>query len=98
MALLLGFIVGEGVSPSRPSEWLGFLLFPVGISVGMILAWRNESLGGGITVGCLVAFYAVHLMTAAAFPRGWAWPVFAGPGFLFLLLSRLSRRPKVATV
>lgn len=95
VALVLAFIVGEGSHPSGPKEWLGFMFFPVGICVGLILAWRIESLGGSITVGCLVAFYVVRLTTAGAFPKGWAWLAFAAPGFLFLLSSHLSRRSRI---
>jgi hypothetical protein len=95
VALVLGFIVGEGFNPSGLNEWLGILFFPVGISVGMILAWWKAGLGGSITVGSLLAFYLVHLATAGTFPKGWAWVVFAAPGFLFLLSSHFSRRPRV---
>jgi len=95
VALVLGFIVGEGFNPSGLNEWLGVLLFPVGISIGMILAWWKEGLGGSITVGSLLAFYVVHLTTAGTFPKGWAWLAFAAPGFLFLLSSHLSRRPRM---
>jgi len=95
VALVLAFIVGEGDNPSGPNEWLGFLLFPFGISVGMILAWWKEGLGGSITTASLLAFYVVHLSTAGTFPKGWAWLAFAAPGFLFLLSSHLSRRPRI---
>ena len=95
VALVLGFIVGEGFNPSGLNEWLGVLLFPVGISIGMILAWWKEGLGGSITVGSLLAFYVVHLTTAGTFPKGWAWLAFAAPGFLFLLSSQLSRRSRI---
>lgn len=96
VGLVLAFIVGEGFNPSGPNEWLGVLFFPVGISVGMILAWWKEGLGGSITVGSLLAFYVVHLTTAGTLPKGWAWLAFAAPGFLFLLLSHASRRPRAA--
>jgi hypothetical protein len=95
--LILAFIVGEGSHPSGLNEWLGFLFFPVGISAGMIFAWWKESPGGSITVGSLLAFYVVHLTTAGTFPKGWAWLVFAAPGFLFLLSSHLSRRSRIAS-
>jgi hypothetical protein len=93
---VLAFIIGEGDNPSGPNEWLGFLFFPFGISVGMILAWWREGLGGSITVGSLLAFYVVRLMTAGTLPKGWAWLAFAAPGFLFLLSSYVSRRSKMA--
>jgi hypothetical protein len=94
IALILAFIVGEGSHPSGAHEWLEFLFFPVGISLGMILAWWRESFGGSITVGSLLAFYVAHLTIADTFPKGWAWLAFAAPGFLFLLSSHLSRRPR----
>jgi hypothetical protein len=96
VALVLGFIVGEGFNPSGLNEWLGVLFFPAGISIGMILAWWKEALGGSITVGSLLAFYVVHVATAGTLPRGWAWLVFAAPGFMFILLAYVSRRPKTA--
>jgi len=83
--IILLLCVGEGVHYTGPMQWLGFLFYPVGISIGMILAWRRECLGGGITVACLVVFYMIHLATAGVLPRGWGWLVLAAPGFLFLL-------------
>jgi hypothetical protein len=85
IALLLGFIVGEGVNPTTRGQLLGLLFFPFGISVGMIIGWWREGIGGIMTVGSLLVFYAIHLATAGALPRGWAWIAFAAPGFLFLL-------------
>jgi len=95
VALVLAFIVGERDNPSGLNEWLGFLFFPFGISVGMIISWWKEALGGCITVGSLLVFYMVRLTTAGMFPQGWAWLAFAAPGFLFLLSSFVSRRLKV---
>jgi len=94
VVLVLGFIVGEGLNPSGAAEWVGVLFFPLGISAGMILSWWKEGLGGAVTVGCLLAFYLEHVLTAGALPKGAAWILFAAPGFLFLLLSRVSRGPK----
>jgi hypothetical protein len=93
VTLVALFVIGEGFDPSEltPDEWLGFAFFPFGISLGMLLAWRREGLGGAITTGCLLAFYAVHRATAGSFPRGWAWFVFAAPGMLFLLCWLLAR-------
>ena len=99
VGLVLAFIIGEGLHPGRMTamEVLGFLFFPLGICVGMILAWWREGLGGGITVASLLAFYALHFATAGAFPKGLAWVVFAAPGFLFVLSWYLSRRSASST-
>ena len=87
VGLILAFLVGEGFHPSQITarEWLGLVFFPVGITVGMILAWWREGLGGAITVASLAVFYLIPLATAGALPKGWAFLVFAMPGFLFLL-------------
>jgi hypothetical protein len=95
IVLVLLFLVGEGFNPS-PKEWLGFLFFPVGICVGMVIAWWKEGAGGAITVASLLAFYGVHLGTAGRLPTGWAWLLFATPGFLFLLSWHLRRAGSVS--
>jgi len=97
IALVLAFIVGERSLPSAPREWLGFLFFPFGICVGMIVAWKKESLGGFITVASLLAAYLIHFATTGTLLKGWAWLAFAAPGSLFLLSSQLSRRARVRT-
>ncbi len=97
IGLILLFIIGEGINPTAPSEWLGLLFFPFGISLGMLLAWRKEGLGGIIAAGSILIFYGVHLATAGRFPKGWAWLAFAAPGFLFLLSWYLSRKTSIET-
>ena len=91
IVLVVGFLVGEGFHPSGANEWLGSLCFPLGVCAGMIVAWRRDRLGGMITVASLLLFYGIHLITADAFPRGWAWLAFAAPGFLFALSALASR-------
>jgi hypothetical protein len=94
IGLVILFIVGEGFNPTliKPAEWIGLLFFPVGISIGMILAWWQEGIGGSITVGSLVMFYIIHFATVGKFPNGWAWLVFTIPGFLFLLCWYRTRK------
>lgn len=84
ITLIVAFIAGEGVNASTPHEWLGLLFFPLGICLGMVMAWRREGAGGAITVVSLVIFYIIHVATTGAMPAGWAWLAFAAPGFLFL--------------
>ena len=92
IALVVAFSIGEGIELTTLWEWIGFVFFPVGVCAGMIVAWRSEILGGAITVGSLVVFYAIHYVSSGAFPQGFAWLVFAAPGFLFLAAAYLSRR------
>ena len=94
IAIILLFIIGEGFNPARVTagEWALFLCFPFAVVVGLIVAWRNEALGGMMAVGGLLGFYLTHAVLAAGhLPRGWAYLVFASPGFLFLLSAMLTR-------
>ena len=84
IVLVLLFLFGEPFNP-RGAEWLGLLLFPLGVCAGMVVAWWSEGLGGAITVVSLAAFYGLHFATAGRFPGGWAFLAFAAPGFLFVL-------------
>lgn len=89
-------LLSIGQMPPNRSEWIGFVLYPAGIVVGMVLAWWREGLGGTITVGSLLAFYALHFATAGTLPKGWAWLILAAPGLLFLWCWRRSQNASVA--
>lgn len=84
LLLILGFIIGEGIHFTRSVEALGFVFFPLGISIGMVVSWWRERLGGAITVSSLLAFYFLHFASTGRFPQGWAWLLFAFPGVLSL--------------
>ena len=92
IALLLMLFVGEGFHPSKIStnEWAGLLFFPIGVVIGMAIAWWKEGLGSVITVGSLIGFYLVWGYLMRNHIGGWWFLVFASPGFLFLLHSLLS--------
>jgi hypothetical protein len=98
IGIMLLFMAGEGFSKKfiKPVEWILFLFFPFGISVGMILSWWKEGIGGSIAVGSLLMFYAVHFIIEGKFPSGWAWLVFTIPGFLFLLFWYRTRKSRNA--
>lgn len=82
------FFVGERFEILRIAtrEWVGLLLFPLGVIVGFAVAWWNEGIGGTITIACLLGFYLVYgLLLRGNLNQGWAFIVFASPGLLFLL-------------
>jgi hypothetical protein len=84
---VLLFAIGEGLNLSHftARDLVLFIFFPLGVCVGMVVAWRWERLGGGLTVASLAAFYLIHRLASSGFPRGFAFMVMAAPGFLFLL-------------
>lgn len=87
LALLVALFIGEGLHPSQVArtEWVGLVFFPIGVMVGMIIAWWKEVLGASITVASLVAFYLIYGFLFSNHIGGWAFVTFAAPGFLFLL-------------
>lgn len=80
----------EGFDPAKitPREWVSLAFFPIGVVVGMILAWWKEGLGGAITVVSLLATYFVGDVSRSG---GGFMLVCASPGFLFLLCWFLSK-------
>jgi hypothetical protein len=71
---------------ATPREWISFFFFPLGASLGMILAWWQEGLGGAIAV--VSVFVSVLVQEPAA---GGAYMLTcASPGFLFLFSWFLS--------
>lgn len=93
ITLLVMIFLGEAFNPSRVSsqEWIGLIFFPIGVVVGMIIAWRREAVGGIVTVLSLLGFYLIYGYLFRNHIGGWAFVAFAAPGFLFLVHWLLSR-------
>ena len=85
--LLISLFLGEALHPSEISsnEWAGLLFFPIGVTIGMIIAWWKEIVGSAVTLLSLLAFYLVYGYLLRNHIGGWAFMAFASPGFLFLL-------------
>ena len=99
IGIVLLFAFGEGLNLSKftARELVLFVFFPLGVCLGMVVAWRWEGVGGGITMASLAAFYLVNRLSSSSFPRGYAFVAFAAPGFLFLLCwlwTRFSAKPR----
>lgn len=94
LGLLAMFATSGGAAPSA-FEWLLLALFPVGVAIGMVVAWWREILGGGITAVSLGAFYAIISLDAARPPMGPWFVVFASPALALLacgVMTRVARR------
>jgi hypothetical protein len=93
--MVLLFAIGEGFNPFKLKPTELALAVPFWVCwLGFCLGWRWEGLGGLLVVAGVAGFYLVHFaMTGFGhFPRGWAFPAFAGPGVLFLLSWFCRRR------
>jgi hypothetical protein len=93
LLMFVGSALAEGFNPAQFAfrELVGLSFFPFGVCLGMILAWRREGLGGGMTVGSLLAFYAALRIMGGRFPGGPYFALVAAPGILFLVCWLLSR-------
>jgi len=87
ITFLVMLFVGEGFHPSEVTakQWVGLFFFPLGVTVGMIVAWWKEGVGAAITLGSLLGLYLVYGFFMRYHIGGWAFFVFASPGFFFLL-------------
>src|SRR5271157_4717263 len=95
IVFVLVFAIGEGMGGGpRPSlqEWVGLALFPIGVGVGLVVAWFREELGGTLALGCLIAFYVWNLLRSGHLPQGPFFFLMAAPGLLFLIAGFLSHR------
>jgi hypothetical protein len=87
ITLLLMLFAGEAFNPSEVTsrQWVGLFFFPFGVIAGMVIAWWKEGLGAAITMGSLLGLYLVYGFFMRYHIAGWAFLLFASPGFLFML-------------
>jgi hypothetical protein len=97
--VVLAFAIGEGAGSSGPrptlQEWVGLALWPIGVGVGLVVAWYREELGGILALGCLIGFYVWNLLRSGHLPQGPFFFLIAAPGLIFLLAGFLSHRSGV---
>jgi hypothetical protein len=97
LAVILLFLVGEGFNFGDVTwkQWIGLAFFPVGLIVGLVLAWREEGLGGAIAVGSILGIYLVYgWLLNGTLRLGWAFLPFLIPGILFLAYRLVSGIPQ----
>lgn len=91
IGVILLFLFGEGLVVNgawpTPTEWVGLLFFPIGLMIGLLIAWRNELIGGLFAVGSVAAFYVWAFIVRGGLPRGPYFLLLALPALLFLILA-----------
>ena len=93
IAVILLFFIGEGIDFGKiaAKEWVGLLFFPVGVFVGLVMAWREEILGEIITIASVTGFYLVYgLLLSGTIRQGWLFLLFLVPGVLSVLYGAFS--------
>ncbi len=97
VGFVLLFVIGELTAPSAVPltdlrDIIALALFPFGVCLGLVMAWRWEGLGGAVAVGSLAAFYALMWVVGGKLPRGPYFALVAAPAVPFLLAWGLARR------
>lgn len=89
VAILAAFAFGEGTP--RPEDWLLLAFFPIGLVLGLIVAWWREIPGALLTLASLAAFYLICFANGKV-PTGPYFAILASPAALFLIAGLLRRR------
>jgi glucose-6-phosphate-specific signal transduction histidine kinase len=97
IAFVLLIFIGEFLQPTAAPifalrDILAMLFFPIGVCLGLILAWRWERAGGIVSIASLAAFYLTLFAFDQRFPRGPYFLLVAMPGFFFLAAWFLQRQ------
>ena len=86
-----GRFENQGAGPSG-QEWLGLALFPIGVLIGLAVAWFWEGLGGVVALACLVGFYALNLIRSGSLPHSPFFLFIGAPSILFIAAKLQTRR------
>ncbi len=84
----------------RPRDIVLAAFMPVGVFLGMALAWRWEALGGTIITLSAIGFYLAMFILDGELPQAMVFTMLIPliiPGILFLISWALRRRPSLQT-
>ena len=82
VTLLLLFAMGEEFSQVSAREWVGLSFFPLGVAVGLAMAWWR-GLGAVVAASSLSAFYLVYGVLLSGRVGGPWFVIFTSPAALF---------------
>jgi hypothetical protein len=94
VGLVLVILIGEGgFNPLklRLVEAIQMALF-LTTCIGVVIAWRWPFIGGAISTGGILLFFAVEVAVTGSFPKGLVFHLMPLPGILFLLSGFIGRR------
>ena len=100
LAFLLLFFGGSIFSSGEDDTFaikdiFQFVFFPIGLSIGLILAWKWEGLGGIIAIASIIGFHLQMFIKNGEIYFTLIIELLAVPGILFILYWLLSRKQNV---
>ena len=81
----------EGIG-LKLDDAIAFAFFPIGLTLGLIIAWWKEGLGGIIATGSIIAFHLAMLYFGGNPDFVLLIELLAVPGPLFIICWLLSRK------
>ena len=89
MYMIIGHLFGSELQNlASPKDFISLTLFPLGVLVGQLWAWKTAKVGGLIATLSFALFYIIHPETIMA---PW-FAVNAVPGLLFLIYGFLIQK------
>ena len=98
--IIMEILFPHGGEGWRPRDVVLAVFMPVGVFLGMALAWRREGLGGALTTLSAIGFYLAMLILDGDLPQPGVFAMLVPviiPGILFLISWVLHRRPSFQT-
>lgn len=93
--VLLAFAAPDPTAANQPltvGEIFGLALFPAGVTLGTVAAWRWHRSGSLVAIGGLMGFYVYNYGVSGGLPSGPWFVVMVVPALLWLWLSLLEER------
>ncbi len=87
-------LFGSGIGTMKTSDAIAFAFFPIGLTLGLIVAWWKEGLGGVIATGSIIAFHLTMLFAHGEPDFVLLIELLAVPGPLFIICWLLSRKKR----
>lgn len=96
VAIFVVFLIGEGIGGESAglTKYEGYMIFfvPVMLSVGIILAWFKEMIGGIIMIGSVIGFNIVGMLSEGNYALELDFGVAMLFGVVFVFLAIFSHR------
>ena len=91
LLIFFGSIFSTEESKPTGVAWIGILFMPIGVVVGLILAWKREGLGSIVTLLSLVCFHLYLVIQSGTFRLVPFADLIIVPAILFLAYWYLTR-------
>ena len=100
-AFMLFFILGhlfgdESSGTPNVAETIGLAFFPLGLMIGLIVAYWKEFTGGIIATGCIIGFHITMLIAGGNPDFNPFIDGLAVPGVLYLVAWYLARKAQIS--